>query len=45
MYRFINFLKAVIILLIKQFPLNFTTSNGRVSTKVGAKTLPDVIIF
>ena len=44
-YRFITFLKAVIILLIKQFPLNFTTSNGRESVKVGAKNLSDVVIF
>ena len=44
-YRFITFLKAVIILLIKQFPLNFTTSNGRESIKVGAKNLSDVVTF
>ena len=32
-------------LFIEQCPLNFTSGDGRVSIKVGAKLLSDVVIF
>ena len=41
--RLITFLKAEILLLIKQFSLNSITSNRQVSVKVEEKMLFDVI--
>ena len=44
-YRFITFLGIEILFFIKQCPLKFKSGNRWGSTKVGAKLLPNLVIF
>ena len=44
-YRFITFLGIEILFFIKHCPLKFKSGNRWGSTKVGAKLLPNLVIF